>query len=121
MTAVYELNLDGLVGPTHHYAGLAYGNKASMAHENTVSNPAAAALQGLQKMRLMHQLGLKQAVLPPQLRPNLKLLHQLGFTGRIVNQLNQAKKHNPRALSAAFQPLVCGLLTQPRSRQVLTR
>ncbi|MDX2347040.1 MAG: N-succinylarginine dihydrolase, partial [Legionella sp.] len=35
MTAVYELNLDGLVGPTHHYAGLAYGNTASLAHANT--------------------------------------------------------------------------------------
>ena len=99
---VYELNLDGLVGPTHHYAGLAYGNTASMAHSNTPSNPAEAALQGIQKMRLLHQLGLKQAVLPPQLRPNLKLLHTLGFTGSIIHQLNQAKKNNPRALSAAF-------------------
>jgi succinylarginine dihydrolase len=102
MTAVYELNLDGLVGPTHHYAGLAYGNIASMAHANTLSNPLEAALQGLQKMRFLHELGVKQAVLPPQLRPNLKLLHQLGFTGTITNQLNQAKKYNPRALSAAF-------------------
>jgi succinylarginine dihydrolase len=99
---VYELNLDGLVGPTHHYAGLAYGNTASMAHSNTQSNPAEAALQGIQKMRLLHQLSLKQAVLPPQLRPNLELLHTLGFTGSITHQLNQAKKNNPRALSAAF-------------------
>jgi succinylarginine dihydrolase len=100
--SIYELNLDGLVGPTHHYAGLAYGNKASMAHAHTTSNPAEAARQGLEKMRLLHQLGIKQAVLPPQLRPNLKLLHTLGFTGDITQQLNQAKKHNPRALSAAF-------------------
>ncbi len=99
---VYELNLDGLVGPTHHYAGLAYGNTASMTHANTYSNPALAAHQGLQKMRLLHELGLKQAILPPQLRPNLKLLHALGFTGSVANQLNQAKKENPRALSAAF-------------------
>lgn len=99
---VYELNLDGLVGPTHHYAGLAYGNTASMSHAKTCSNPALAAQQGLQKMRLLHQLGVKQAILPPQLRPNLHLLHSLGFTGSIRNQLNQAKKENPRALSAAF-------------------
>jgi succinylarginine dihydrolase len=101
-TAVYELNLDGLVGPTHHYAGLAFGNTASMTHAKTCSNPAEAALQGLQKMRLLHQLGLKQALLPPQLRPNLKLLHALGFTGSVTQQLNQAKKYNPYALSAAF-------------------
>ena len=99
---VYELNLDGLVGPTHHYAGLAYGNIASMTHAHTLSNPAEAALQGLQKIRLMHELGLKQAILPPQLRPNLKFLHQLGFTGPVATQLAKAKKHHPRALSAAF-------------------
>lgn len=100
--STYELNLDGLVGPTHHYAGLAFGNIASMRHANTVSNPAEAARQGIKKMRLLHQLGIKQAVLPPQLRPNLNLLHALGFTGAIRLQLNQAKKQNPRALSAAF-------------------
>ncbi|MDX2345493.1 MAG: N-succinylarginine dihydrolase, partial [Legionella sp.] len=73
-----------------------------MAHANTRSNPAEAALQGLQKIRLIHALGFKQAVLPPQLRPNLLFLHTLGFTGSISNQLNQAKKQNPLALSAAF-------------------
>ncbi len=99
---VYELNLDGLVGPTHHYAGLAFGNIASMKHADTLSNPREAALQGLKKMRLLHELGLKQAVLPPQLRPNLQFLHALGFTGSISNQLIQAQKHHPRALSAAF-------------------
>ncbi len=102
MSVVYELNLDGLVGPTHHYAGLSYGNTASMTHANLVSNPKEAARQGLQKIRLLHSLGLKQAVLPPQLRPNLTFLHELGFTGSIANQLHQAKKENPRALSAAF-------------------
>ncbi len=25
----YEVNFDGLVGPTHHYAGLSFGNEAS--------------------------------------------------------------------------------------------
>ena len=25
----YEINFDGLVGPTHHYAGLSFGNVAS--------------------------------------------------------------------------------------------
>ena len=25
----YEINFDGLVGPTHHYAGLSFGNEAS--------------------------------------------------------------------------------------------
>lgn len=99
---VYELNLDGLVGPTHHYAGLAYGNLASMTHANQISNPREAALQGLKKVRLLHEIGIKQALLPPHPRPNLNFLQALGFSGTIATQLNQAKKNNPRALSAAY-------------------
>ena len=44
-----EVNFDGLVGPTHHYAGLAFGNLASIGHQGAVSNPRQAALQGLEK------------------------------------------------------------------------
>lgn len=99
---VYELNIDGLVGPTHHYAGLSAGNMASMSNARTAANPAAAALQGIQKMRLLHQLGLKQAVMPPQLRPNLALLRQLGFSGTPAQILRQAKRDAPAYLSACY-------------------
>ena len=51
---VFELNLDGLVGPTHHYAGLARGNIASLNNAYTLANPAAAAHQGIEKMRFLH-------------------------------------------------------------------
>lgn len=98
----YELNIDGLVGPTHHYAGLAYGNLASMTHAEKCSNPKLAALEGLRKMRLLHTLGLKQAVLPPHPRPHLEFLHNLGFTGKLDDTLNTAAKAAPPILSAAF-------------------
>jgi len=61
-----EFNFDGLVGPTHNYAGLSFGNVASERHGGTSSNPRAAALQGLAKMRFVADLGVGQAVLPPQ-------------------------------------------------------
>ncbi len=99
---VYELNMDGLVGPTHNYAGLATGNVASTLNALSVSNPQAAALQGLEKMRLLHHLGLKQAVLPPHQRPNLKLLKQLGFYGNIENQLTKAHQLAPELLAASY-------------------
>ncbi|KTC97988.1 N-succinylarginine dihydrolase [Legionella erythra] len=99
---VFELNLDGLVGPTHHYAGLAEGNIASMANAQTAANPQAAALQGLEKMRFLHALGLRQALLPPHQRPNLHLLHQLGFRGTPSQQISKAFKEAPQILSAAF-------------------
>lgn len=76
-----ELNLDGLVGPTHNYSGLAYGNVASQKNLGSESNPKEAALQGLEKMKSMMELGLLQGVLPPQERPHLPMLRTLGFTG----------------------------------------
>ena len=38
-----EVNFDGLVGPTHNYAGLSYGNVASKQHAQGTSQPKAAA------------------------------------------------------------------------------
>ncbi|MGZ3446637.1 MAG: N-succinylarginine dihydrolase, partial [Myxococcaceae bacterium] len=58
-----EWNFDGLVGPTHNYAGLSPGNLASQANEANLSSPREAALQGLQKMRFVAGLGVGQAVL----------------------------------------------------------
>jgi succinylarginine dihydrolase len=76
-----EYNFDGLVGPTHNYAGLSPGNVASIAHRGQLSNPRAAALQGFAKMRFVASLGVGQAVLPPHERPSLSTLRRLGFRG----------------------------------------
>jgi succinylarginine dihydrolase len=77
-----ELQFDGLVGPTHNYAGLSPGNVASAAHAGEASNPRAAAHQGLAKMRFVRDLGVAQALLPPHDRPSLAALRRLGFAGR---------------------------------------
>ena len=42
MTLV-EINFDGIVGPSHNYAGLSFGNLAATAHAGDVSYPRAAA------------------------------------------------------------------------------
>lgn len=99
---VYELNMDGLVGPSHHYAGLAAGNMASETNALTKANPLQAALQGIKKMRLLHNMGIKQALLPPHPRPNLELLYQLGFQGSPEQQVRKAKKIAPNLLSACY-------------------
>lgn len=97
-----EFNFDGLVGPTHNYAGLSYGNVASQTNAGMVSNPKLVAKQGLQKMRLLMDLGIPQAVIPPQQRPNIVLLRSLGYRGDIMQVLNQANKSNPNLLAAAY-------------------
>jgi len=76
-----EINFDGLVGPTHNYAGLSEGNLASQANQGLIARPRAAALQGIAKMRKLASLGLTQGVLPPQERPNMAWLRSLGFDG----------------------------------------
>ena len=95
----YEVNFDGLPGPTHNYSGLAYGNIASMTHREEVSNPRAAALQGLEKMKILAGLGIKQAVLPPHERPYLPALRALGFSGPDRTLPEKAFKEIPRILS----------------------
>ncbi|HJS79328.1 MAG TPA: N-succinylarginine dihydrolase, partial [Vitreimonas sp.] len=57
-----EINFDGLVGPTHNYAGLSEGNLASERNRDTVARPRDAALQGLKKMQHLRALGLRQGV-----------------------------------------------------------
>src|SRR4051812_23325470 len=76
-----EFNFDGVVGPTHNYAGLASGNLASQQNRRLISHPKQAALQGLEKMKFLADLGVPQAVLPPHPRPNLLPLRRSGFTG----------------------------------------
>ena len=82
-----EFNFDGLVGPTHNYAGLSHGNVASTANAGQAANPRRAALQGLGKMRFVASLGAGQAVLPPHERPSLRTLRRLGFRGSDENVL----------------------------------
>ncbi|MGQ3889050.1 N-succinylarginine dihydrolase [Legionella sp. CNM-1927-20] len=100
--AVYELNIDGLVGPNHNYAGLAAGNIASITNALSIANPQGAALQGLKKMRMLHNMGLKQALFPPHERPNFNLLTYLGFEGTPQQKINKAFKAAPELLGACY-------------------
>ena len=75
-----EINFDGIVGPSHNYAGLSLGNIASASHAGDVSYPRAAALQGLAKMRSNMDRGLAQGFLLPLPRPNSDLVGRLALT-----------------------------------------
>ncbi|WP_018692542.1 N-succinylarginine dihydrolase [Algicola sagamiensis] len=96
----FEANFDGLVGPTHNYAGLSTGNVASQSNASNASSPKQAAKQGLQKMKALHDLGMVQGVLAPQERPDLYALRRLGFTGSDKDVLEKAAKQAPEILRA---------------------
>jgi succinylarginine dihydrolase len=73
-----EINFDGIVGPSHNYAGLSLGNLASARNAGSVACPREAALQGIAKMRVNLDLGLAQGILLPHRRPNSDWLASLG-------------------------------------------
>ena len=102
MRTAREYNFDGLVGPSHNYAGLSFGNVASFSNVRSASNPRQAALQGLAKMRALAARGFAQAVMPPQARPNFRLLRRIGFSGTDADVLARAWREAPVILACAY-------------------
>jgi len=78
--ALTEINFDGIIGPSHNYAGLSLGNLASQRNAGEESQPRAAALQGVDKMRANLAIGRAQGVFVPAPRPNRAWLAELGTT-----------------------------------------
>jgi succinylarginine dihydrolase len=77
---ITEINFDGLIGPSHNYAGLSPGNIASANNAGAIAYPREAALQGLAKMRSNMALGLAQGWFMPLDRPSAGWLGTLGST-----------------------------------------
>ena len=98
----YEVNFDGLVGPTHNYGGLSYGNVASQSNSQASSNPREAALQGLAKMKALMEMGFKQGVLAPQERPDVAALRSIGFTGSDAEVITLAAREAMPLLAACM-------------------
>lgn len=76
-----EINFDGIVGPSHNYAGLSLGNLAATRHAGDTAFPREAALQGIAKMRHNMRLGLAQGFFLPLPRPNPGFLADVSAAG----------------------------------------
>jgi succinylarginine dihydrolase len=96
-----EINFDGIVGPSHNYAGLSPGNLASTRHAGEVSKPRAAALQGVDKMRSNLLLGLAQGIFVPHPRPDHAWLAELGTTFQEADAMLAANAMSASAMWAA--------------------
>ncbi len=101
LSVTHEANFDGLVGPTHNYSGLSFGNIASKNNSGAIANPKLAALQGLAKMKALADMGFRQGVLPPHERPSIATLRALGFGGSDADVIRAASKAAPALLSGA--------------------
>lgn len=91
-----EINFDGIVGPSHNYAGLSPGNIAATGNAGALSHPRTAALQGVAKMRANIALGLAQGVLLPHARPDHRWLRSLS-----TNYADASPHLKAQALSAS--------------------
>ena len=98
---IREINFDGLIGPTHNYAALSFGNLASASNAGAVSRPRDAALQGLAKMRFNLGLGLVQGFFLPLERPDAGWLRKLGFIGDDANICAAAHAADPKLFAQA--------------------
>ena len=98
----FEANFDGLVGPTHNYSGLSFGNIASTKNQGVIANPRFAALQGLKKMKALADMGFKQGVLPPQERPSIETLRALGYAGNDAEVIGAAFADAPLVYSSTL-------------------
>jgi succinylarginine dihydrolase len=96
---VREINFDGIVGPSHNYAGLSLGNLASTRNAGAVSRPRAAALEGIAKMRANLALGLVQGFFVPPPRPARAWLDALGTT---IEESEPALAANAMSASAMW-------------------
>jgi len=96
-----EINFDGIIGPSHNYAGLSLGNLASATHAGHVSHPRAASLQGVAKMRHNLRLGLAQGILLPHPRPDWAWLAELGTNADDASPTLRAASLSASAMWAA--------------------
>lgn len=96
-----EINFDGLIGPSHNYAGLSPGNLAATRNAGAVARPRAAALQGIAKMRANLDLGLVQGILLPHPRPDHRWLDSLATRYADAPRHLQAQAMSASAMWAA--------------------
>lgn len=96
-----EINFDGIIGPSHNFAGLSPGNLAATHSRGRISNPRAAALEGIAKMRANLALGLRQGVLLPHARPNHRWLDTLATRFDAAAPHLQAQAFSASAMWAA--------------------
>ena len=97
--SLIEINFDGIVGPSHNYAGLSFGNLASTKNAGQISQPRAAALQGIEKMRSNLALGLAQGIFLPHPRPNRAWLTELAAS---IENADRALAANALSASAMW-------------------
>jgi succinylarginine dihydrolase len=96
-----EINFDGLIGPSHNYAGLSPGNLAATHNAGKIAAPRRAALEGIAKMRANLALGLTQGIFLPLARPDHAWLESLATSYAEASDHLQVQALSASAMWAA--------------------
>ena len=81
--ALVEINFDGIVGPSHNYAGLSLGNLASARNAGRVSLPARGGAAGAgARCGTIWRWGWRRGCSVPLPRPNARLSRRAGRAAR---------------------------------------
>lgn len=96
-----EINFDGIIGPSHNFAGLSLGNLAATRNAGRTAYPRQAALEGIAKMRVNLDLGLVQGLLSPHDRPDGRWLASLATTMADADEGLRANAMSASAMWAA--------------------
>ncbi|MEK9728161.1 MAG: N-succinylarginine dihydrolase [Candidatus Margulisiibacteriota bacterium] len=67
---IKQVFIDCMPGPTYHFGGHAFGNRLSMQSKGKKVNPKQAALEWLNKVTYIYNIGAIQLVLPPHPKPH---------------------------------------------------
>ena len=117
-----EINFDGIIGPSHNYAGLSLGNIASANNAGSVSEPRAAALQGMTGRDLRCRIALTEAspsgsmsAMQPTCRASIGGTAEVASGRRHVAHTMPPNAHShvrrisqrDRGFRAAFPVLIC--------------
>jgi len=71
-----------------------------------ISYPQQAALQALEKMKVAHELGAKQILIPPLPQPALSIISALNYSGSWKNKLKKAIQDLPSLIHDMISPVL---------------
>lgn len=94
MNRAFEIHIESLTGPSY----------LPFQAEEIRSFPKKTVMQQLEKIKFLMDLGVKQAIMPPQIRPDIQILRKLGFEGTEAQILENVFRESPHLLKACSSP-----------------
>ena len=115
LMAIREINFDGIIGPSHNYAGLSLGNLASTRNAGRgVAAARGGACRASTRCAPIWRWGWRQGIFVPQPRPDRAWLAELGTT---IEDAEPVLAANAMSASAMWAANAATVSPAPRHRR----